>query len=253
MRRARYLACLAVMVLSGLPALAQSDPRNCYTGPLELGVDTPLRLMRVQSEAPRINFIESRSDQKPACPSNAEACKRRGFLTPGDDVIAGLSHNGFTCVSYISPDAKRVRGKFPETSGFIPTADLVEMPLRVPTFPAWQGTWSRNEEAEIKITGKPDGRLVVAGEATFGANDPDRVKRGAVNGGELQGEAAPRGNMLAIGEGYDGAKPLALDMGGDCKARLRLLGRYLVVEDNLGCGGMNVSFIGFYVKLKSAP
>jgi len=77
------------------------------------------------------------------------------------------------------------------------------------------------------------------------------VKRGAINAGELEGEVPPRGNTLALG--YDGLKPLKIDMGADCMARLRLFGRYLVVEDNLGCGGMNVSFLGFYIKLKSAP
>ena len=239
---------VAITVVSS--AIAQSDPKNCYTGPLELGEDLPLRLMRVQSEAPRVNFIESRTDKKQQCPSNAEACKRRGFLTPGDEVIAGPNHGGFTCVTYISPDAKRVKGKFAETSGFIPTVDLWEVPPRAPTFQAWQGKWNRTEEGEIEITGKLHGKLVVAGEATFGGHDPDRVKRGAVNGGALEGEGTPRGNVLAIGEGYDGSKALKVDMGADCQARLRLFGRYLVVEDNLGCGGMNVSFIGVYVKLK---
>lgn len=250
MRMIRFSAVL-FSALAAAPAFAQSDPKNCYTGPLEVGEDLPLRLMRVQSEAPRVNFVESRTDAKPSCPSNAEACKRRGFLTPGDDVIAGPNHGGFTCVTYISPDAKRVKGKFAETSGFIPSADLAEVPPRAPTFQAWQGKWSRNEEGEITITGKADGKLAVHGEATFGGHDPDRVKRGAINAGELEGEASPRGNTLALG--YDGLKPLKTDMGADCMARLRLFGRYLVVEDNLGCGGMNVSFLGFYIKLRSAP
>lgn len=250
MRVIRFPLALWAMCAVAPSAFSQSDPRNCYTGPIELGESIPLRVSRVQSEAPRVNFIESRSDKKPQCPSNAEACKRRGFLTPGDEVIAGPNHNGFTCVTYISPDAKRVKGKFQETSGFIPSADLTELPARIPTFQAWQGKWTRNEEGEIDIKGKPDGRLIVAGEATFGANDPGRVARGAVNMGQLEGEAAPKGNVLALGDGYaDGSKPFPKDPT-DCQARLRLFGRYLVVEDNMQCGGMNVSFIGVYVKLK---
>lgn len=253
MRMTRFSAVLISALALASSAFAQSDPKNCYTGPLEVGQDLPLRLMRVQSEAPRVNFIESRTDQKPQCPSSTEACKRRGFVTPGDDVIAGPNHNGFTCVTYISPDAKRVKGKFLETSGFLPTAELVEVPPRTPTFQAWQGKWTRDQEAEIEIKGKADGKLIVAGHATFGGHDPDRVKRGAINAGEVEGEAAPRGHILAIGAGYTGAKAPKIDMGAECEARLRLFGRYLVVEDNLGCGGMNVSFLGFYIKLKSAP
>jgi hypothetical protein len=253
MRVSRSSAVLIGLLAMAPQALAQSDPKNCYTGPLELGEDLPLRLMRVQSEAPRVNFIESLTDKKPQCPSTAEACKRRGFLTPGDDVIAGPDHGGFTCVTYISPDSKRVKGKFAETSGFIRTVDLAEVPLRAPTFQAWQGVWNRSEEADITITGKEGGKLVVAGEATFGAQDPDRVRRGAVNSGQLEGEGTPRGHILALGENYDGLKAPKIDMGADCTARLRLFGRYLVVEDNLGCGGMNVNFLGFYIKFKSAP
>jgi hypothetical protein len=253
MRRSALVLGVVFALVGAGASFAQSDPKNCYTGPLELGEDLPLRLMRVQTDELRVNFIESRTDKKPTCPANTEACRRRAFLTPGDDVIAGPDHGGFTCVTYISPEAKRVKGKFPETSGFLPSASLVEVPVRAPAFQAWQGKWSRSEEGEIEIKGKADGKLVIVGEASFGANDPARVRRGAVNGGTLEGEVAPKGNLLALGEGYDGIKPLKADMGGDCLARLRLFGRYLVVEDNLGCGGMNVSFIGFYVKLRAAP
>ena len=33
-----------------------------------------------------------------------------------------------------------------------------------------------------------------------------------------------------------------------CAAKLELVGRYLVVEDNGRCGGVNVSFNGLYVR-----
>jgi hypothetical protein len=34
----------------------------------------------------------------------------------------------------------------------------------------------------------------------------------------------------------------------DCRARLRLFGPYLAIEDNTGCGGMNVTFTGVYTR-----
>ena len=111
----------------------------------------------------------------------------------------------------------------------------------------WAGKWPRASEAEIEISLK-DGKLAISGEAAYGARDPARVNSGGVNPGSIDGEAAPKGNVIALGEGYDGAAaPSSLDQS-DCKVRLRLFGRYLVAEDNLACGGHNVSFTGVYVK-----
>src|ERR1700761_4362561 len=88
--------------------------------------------------------------------------------------------------------------------------------------------------------------IAVSGEGTGGAPDPERVKRGGVNTGDIDAAATPRGNLTAIGSGYDGANPPDVTKVEDCRARLQLFGRYLVVEDNNGCGGLNVSFTGHY-------
>ena len=92
----------------------------------------------------------------------------------------------------------------------------------------------------------------VSGTATWGSSDPQRVKRGAVNTGELSGSGKPRGQVLAIG--YDpnrsGFPPPEDAASNICAARLEFFGRYLVVEDNGRCGGLNVSFIGLYVRSK---
>ena len=56
-------------------------------------------------------------------------------------------------------------------------------------------------------------------------------------------------NHLAFG--YDSARfalPSPEAAKDACAARLSLYGRYLFVEDNGGCGGMNVSFAGVYVR-----
>lgn len=232
------------------PVFAQAEMRVCLTGPLSIGEEVPFRLLRVKDAEPRTHFVADQDKSKPKCPGPDEACKRRGFLLPGDVVIAGPEKDGYNCVTYIAPDAKKVKGKVTETNGFLPASALSIVPLPAPKPEDWIGTWTRTEEGEIKISAAPGGKLRIDGEASFGANDPVRVRRGAVNGGTLEGEAAPRGNMIALGDGYDGTKPLGTVMGGECLARLRLLGRYLVVEDNLGCGGMNVSFIGVYIRLK---
>jgi hypothetical protein len=249
-RNSAFAALFGLLSLSASPAAAQAEMRVCLTGPVANGEDVPLRLLRVKDNEPRTHFVADQDPSKPNCPGPGEACKRRGFLLPDDVVIAGPEINGYNCVTYLSPDAKKLKGKVAETNGFLPSGALSIVPLMPPKPADWIGTWTRTEEGEITIKALAGGKLRVDGEATFGALDPDRLKRGAVNLGSLEGEAMPKGNTIGLGDGYDGTKPLALDMGGDCQARLRLFGRYLVVQDNLGCGGMNVSFVGIYIRLK---
>jgi hypothetical protein len=86
----------------------------------------------------------------------------------------------------------------------------------------------------------------VSGSATWGALDPGRASRGAINSGEIDAVGIPVGNLIAIGPDYDGKIPPEPFKGDDCRVRLRLFGPYLAVEDNLLCGGLNVTFTGVY-------
>lgn len=245
-------ATLAFATLAAAPASAQNlnEQANC-PGVQVHGETIPVRLMRVVSSAPRVNFVEDKlTKPKSACPSDAAECRRRGFVVPGDEVLAGRTHGGFICTVYVSPNAKRAKGQFPETSGFLPAAALQPVEASPAKPGDWLGKWSRSAEAEIEITAGAGGRVKLVGEASYGSLDPGRVARGAVNVGQLEGEGAPKGNRLAVGEGYaDPSMPLGDDRS-ECRARLSLIGRYLLVEDNMGCGGMNVSFTGIYIRLK---
>lgn len=252
-RRLSLVTCaLAVgMAASQAQPAETHNDRGICPGVQVYGETIPVRLMRVSAPAARTHFIEDQlSKPKSKCPSDAPECRRKGFVVPGDEVLAGWSRGGFHCVAYVSPNAKRVKGQFPETSGYLPAAALEEVKAPAATLSDWAGTWLRSAEAEITITALPGGKLKIAGEASYGSLDPGRVARGAINSGELEGENAPKGNALAIGEDYtDPSKPLGEDRS-ECRARLQLFGRYLLVEDNLGCGGMNVSFTGIYIRQK---
>ena len=109
---------------------------------------------------------------------------------------------------------------------------------------------ARHSEAEIVIKSH-DNEVEVSGTATWGASDPQRVRMGGVNTGELEGSGKPRGQVLAIGYDPDQtAFPPPEDLAPDiCAARLEIYGPYLSVEDNDSCGGMNVSFTGLYVRV----
>jgi hypothetical protein len=186
----------------------------------------------------RTYFISQSTETLPDCPSDSSACRLKAYLVPGDVVLARSSVGKFRCVTFRSVEGTG-------TNGFLPKDALIDEPLASPTPNDWAGKWVRDKEASITITVKGDA-LAVKGDATFGGSDPERIERGAVNIGEIEEMAAPRGNLIAIGSDYDGMmKPTMLEAN-DCRVRLRLFGRYLAVDDNGGCGGLNVSFTGVY-------
>jgi hypothetical protein len=76
------------------------------------------------------------------------------------------------------------------------------------------------------------------------------VKRGAVNLGEIDAAFAPTGPALAFTMGTDATLPVTAGDTSDCKVWMRRLGSFLIVDDNMNCGGMNVRFTGVYSRTK---
>ena len=54
----------------------------------------------------------------------------------------------------------------------------------------------------------------------------------------------PAGDMLAFAD--DGKVPFDQAKQAECQVRMQRLGNLLLVEDNGGCGGIMVTFTGFY-------
>jgi hypothetical protein len=244
-------AAFAAFLGFSAPVNAQNlNDQGICPGVQVYGENIPVRLMRVVGSAPRVHFIEDTlSKPKSSCPSSAAECQRKGFVVPGDDLLAGWTKGAYLCTVYVSPNAKLVKGQFPETNGYLPQGALQAVPVPAAQLTDWQGKWTRSAEAEITITVEA-GKVKLAGQATYGAHDAGRVARGAINIGELEGEGFLKGNLMAVGEDYtDPTKPLGNDRS-ECRAKLHLFGRYLLVEDSGGCGGNNVSFTGIYVRLK---
>ena len=252
--RANSLAILAAAVVVSTGAVAQQPNALYCSGVVSFGEESPgIRLMQVITKAQRLPFYKDRTEKTRHCPAELESCQQKAFVVPGDLLLVGPGTGGFGCASYISPEVKRIKSQFRETNGYLPLSALEEVKSGAPAAADWRGVWYRSAEAQIRIDQDAGGKLKIAGDATFGALDPDRVKRGAVNLGELEGlVSAPRSNMIALGEGYDGSKPFGDDRS-ECRAKLRLFPPYLVVEDNGGCGGMNVSFTGLYIRVKEPP
>jgi len=212
-----------VAALLALPAQAQTRIEDAY-------------LVQVQPGAKRYFYDE----YEDGCPAVTAKCRHAAYVVAGDLLVASEAKRGFTNVRFVN-----ARGR--SSWGWIETAGLKRIAPPPPGTGAWLGDW-RWAEAHIAIKGtRRAGRLAVHGEATWGSFDPERVKRGGINLGELDGAITVAGGRVTAASGDVVLGPLS-DEPGDCNVRLRLLGPYLLVEDNNGCGGHNVTFSGAYRK-----
>jgi hypothetical protein len=229
---------LPAILLTCLAVAAHADPVDC-----ELNT---FALARVVTKEARVNFIAGRSERTPACPSAESACRRKAYLVPGDEVLMGAADGPYVCALFKSQRAT-------ETTGWLPRTALEVVPPEPAPARQWDGKWQRDREAQIVIRSRHDD-VQVSGNAIWGSHDLQRVSRGAIHVGVLNGKGRPRGQTLALAIGYDpersGIPPTPAEARGDCAARLELFGRYLLVEDNGACGGINVSFTGIYVRAK---
>jgi hypothetical protein len=230
----RFIA--TTLIIATCPARA--DDAHCVEFPA-LSTNPAMASGRVSSGTARIHLIKDAAVQR-GCPNATSACAERAYLVPGDRVIVTMKRDAFVCATYV--DAKGI-GR----PGWLP-ADAVayDKPESV-ALAGWLGEWSRIE-AEIRMKPGKAGALAIDGEATFGALDPGRVKRGAVNAGAISGEVTPAGDRLSFAVGDDATLPV--DKGDEtaCKVWMQRLGPWLIVDDNLNCGGFNVSFRGFFAR-----
>ena len=231
MRQPRAGAALAGLLLAAPAAAAEGD---CFDA---VDLDKPVAVATVTGPE-RVPFVKSAS-AAPGCPSADAACRDKAYLVAGNAVLVGPARGAFVCATYVG-----ARGA--TRSGWLPRSALAEAQPAAPGLDAWLGTWSGGPEHRIRIARAGSG-LKLEGEATYGALDPDRVRRGAVNLGAFAVEARPDGAGLAFTDGERGVVPrFSPDDAAACSLRLRLLPPFLVAESNAACGGMNVSFTGIY-------
>ncbi len=237
-RRARFsLALLCVAVTYAGAARAGS-----LCGDVEWQARLPgLRLATARSPALKVNFISDRTEKNPQCPRKVPACAKRAIIVPGDEVLTAMSEGPLICALYMSAQGIA-------TTGWLPLEDMV-FPDPVSALPTedWSGSWKRDEEANIELKAVGD-RVHMKGVATWGGRNSQRVAKGLVNTGEFSASAAPRGNLLSNDPAYDGTESLNEAGKSACLVAMKRLGRYLAVSDNSGCGGMNVTFGGIYVR-----
>ena len=112
----------------------------------------------------------------------------------------------------------------------------------------WVGEWQASDEQKISIRIKKGG-LRLAGSASWGMSDPERVARGGVNIGDFDVTVPAgwiEGDRLGFAITYDGVVPAGEGDAYSCRVKLRWVESRLDVEDNLMCGVLNVTFSGQY-------
>lgn len=167
------------------------------------------------------------NDYEDDCPTS-ESCREKSYVVSGDKVVVARNLKGFACSWYIS-------AKGTSTTGWIKSSmlELTEADQK-PKLSAWLGEWKYADNSISLTQNKLPGTLNVTGEAFWkGLGDNIHI-------GELDGLSEPKGNLLKFGENATDEYA--------CKATIHLVGSFLVVADNMYCGGANVTFTGVYRK-----
>lgn len=147
------------------------------------------------------------------------------YVIPGDALVVSRAFGEYVC-AWFQP----ARGY--ETVGWL-RADQLEVSETDANPPAsrWLGEWELHSNSLTIRRGTKAGELRVEGSAVWhGLGDN-------VHMGEVNASAAPGGNTLTLEDDI-------------CKLTLRLVGDFLVADDNGECGGVNVTFDGVYRKKK---
>lgn len=224
---ARIIAAVLLALGTQVPARAACMDAD-FTTPAT-------RAATVRAAVPRAYFVAD-ADMATNCLVQSSTCGSKAYVVPGDDVlVTGDAVSGHVCAAFGTPQGALTTGWLPEAA-LAPTAAIPE---------DWAGDWHRTE-ADLAIHPAAGGTLRVQGDATWGAFDPERVKRGGVNIGDIDGTAAPRDGTLAFTVGTSRTLPYGKGDETDCRITLTRRGPYLVAKDNMNCGGHNVTFSGLY-------
>ncbi len=163
-------------------------------------------------------------DESVSCPDvNNHQCQKKAYLIPGDQVIVSKQDRDFACVWY-EPSKMDAN----ETVGWLPVSSL-KIQEQNPVFDVTGllGDWKDGQNTVSIKTTVNQGQYLLTGEAVLVVN-PENIRTGNVSG-----FIEPVGRSIQI---TDAA----------CIWRAFAVGSFLVVSDNMECGGAYVTFTGVY-------
>jgi hypothetical protein len=210
------LLCAAVMVAPPSAFSAETAGPDAPCNQL-LPSDSDLRLGQVIGSG-RIGLLSD----GPNCPGPAAACRSGFSAAPGATLLLGKGRPPYVCAFEARTGMM----------GWVADQRLAARPVDpTPPLAAWIGTWRLYDN---RIVLKQAGESV---EADGDAYWPGKNIMPA-NEGSFAGTARPSGNRLHFGG----------DDQQGCQVDMTLAGPFLVVADNTGCGGHNVSFTGIFTR-----
>ena len=160
------------------------------------------------------------------CP-NGKNCRLKSYLIPNDEIIISRTYGNFACGWFVPK-------KGSPTVGWIPADHLEFVNESNSDQTGWLGEWNFYDNS-ITISRRGNGDSFDIKGSAFWKGLGDNIHIG-----ELDSSAAVKNGILKIGENETDEYA--------CKVTMRMVGRFLVVADNLNCGGANVTFSGVYQK-----
>ena len=217
---------LFAILLAASPTLAQSaEVDNWCRAGFFTRESNDFRIGIVTGK--RRNPVYFYSDLEEDCPGD-ESCKTKAYVVPGDRVVVSRAYKDFGCAWFAPVTGMPTVGwikleslRFADTTSTAPLS-------------AWLGAWHYAENSIQFTNNKLAGFLNVTGDALW------RGVGGNAHVGELDERVEPRNNLIKVGEHETDEHA--------CKVQMLLLGEFLVVADNMRCGGANVTFSGVYRK-----
>ena len=233
--RPAQTSCIAAglfILLASSFAAADPGPGDCVG--VDFEVQHPVTIAKIIADKPQVHFVKNASD-KAACPAEVGDCQDNAYLVPGDLMLVGKTHGAYSCVSYQSAADRTQQWAI----GWVRSTSLTPVsPTQSPSRVDWIGVWIR-AGGKIAIRTGPRGRLRISGEAVYPAAE-------SVHNGVLRATVTPSNGMLQFADNGTSAFDQASADAGDCLVRMQRLADLLVAQDNERCGGMMVTFTGFY-------
>lgn len=157
------------------------------------------------------------------------ACREHAYVVPGDRVVVFARAGTRSCVAFA-----RTR----ETTGWVDSDRLQrDEAASHPPLSAWKGDWHDGDD-HIHFDPAAEGRLRIDADAYYPSKHPGpNAPANWPHFGEMAGLATVSGDRADYRDGQGEY---------DCRATFRLLGEYLLVNDDEHCGGQNVRFRGVY-------
>ncbi len=171
-------------------------------------------------------------DDSEKCPGSL-SCKTRSYVVSGDSVVTNRKRGDYVCAWFAPLQGAPTVGWL-KASDLDPREDLSDASAKV-----WVGEWKYAENDIIFASADEPNTFSVKGNAFWkGLGDNIHI-------GELDGVAKHKDGSLEYSDGNGEF---------DCRASMRLATEsFLIVADNMNCGGANVTFSGVYRKAPAKP